>query len=251
MIKIKDLNVGYENNLVIKDFNIDIDKNEVYCVLGPNGCGKTTLLKSIAQLKDYKGTINYQDNDLSKLPRKEIGKTMALLSQNSSTYFEFSVYDTVFNGRYPYLEGLFRGQSLEDHEIVEDSLKRVGMYEMKERKITTLSGGQLQRVYLARLLAQEPEIILLDEPTNHLDLKHQIETLEFIRQLTKEGKTSIVVLHDLNLARRYADKVILLSEGHDYLIGKPEDVLTNVNLKRYYGIDIKEWMKETLRMWRN
>ncbi len=251
MLRINNVSTGYGGSYVVKDVSIDIKAGEMVCLIGPNGSGKTTLLKAIAALKDFNGNIDYQGNNLKDMSRREIGKTMAMISQNTTTYFPFSVQDTVMNGRYVYMEGLFKGPKKEDYQIVRESLEKVGMQDFGDRYINTLSGGQLQRVYLAKLLAQKPSIILLDEPTNHLDLKYQIETLEFIKKLTiAENKISIVVLHDLNLVQRYADRVIMLSEGDDYLIGNTKEVLTNEKLNEFYQLNIKDWMVETLTMWR-
>jgi iron complex transport system ATP-binding protein len=251
MLKLDDVSTGYEGIDVVKNLSTTFKQGEMVCLIGPNGSGKTTLLKAIAALKEFKGNITYNKVKIDSLPRKEIGKKMAMISQNTHTYFPFTVFDTVMNGRYVYMDGLFRGPSKNDREVVSNSLKRVGMFDYKERYINTLSGGQMQRVYLAKLLAQEPEIILLDEPTNHLDLKYQIETLEFIKELTiNENKISVVVLHDLNLVQRYADQVIMLSEGDEFLIGPTHDVLTNEKLNHFYHLDIKDWMISTLEMWR-
>jgi len=251
MIEIKNLNINYDDIKVVTDLNLEIKPGEMVCVIGPNGSGKTTLLKAIAQIKNYNGLINYKENNMTELSRKEMGKVMALLSQNSNNYFAFKVYDVVMNGRYPYIDGLFSGPTKSDHKIVKEALERVGMFEHKDCKIDALSGGQLQRVYLAKLLSQQPDIILLDEPTNHLDLKYQIETLEFIKEITvNDNKISIVVLHDLNLVQRYADKVIMLASDSDYIVGEPSEILKSDNLIDYYHIDINNWMQETLSLWR-
>ncbi len=250
MLKLINLNVGYEKNIVVNDLNATFFEGELVCVIGPNGSGKTTLLKAIANIKNYDGDIIYNEKSMHSLTRKELGKKMAMLSQNSSTYFPFTVYDLVQNARYPYIDGIFSSPKKEDYEIVDKALKEVGMFESKDEKINEISGGQLQRAYLAKLIAQQPEIILLDEPTNHLDLKYQIETIEFIKKITKsENKISIVVLHDLNLVNRYADKVIMLSEKDEYICGTPKEVLSRENISNYYHIDIKNWMKETLELW--
>jgi len=251
MLKLNSVSVGYTSKMVVKDISFEVEQGQMICLIGPNGSGKTTLLKAIANIKEFEGDIKYNEVHINSMYRKEIGKIMAMITQNSHTYFPFSVFDTVMNGRYVYMDGLFKGPSKQDKVIVEQALERVGMLEFRKRNISTLSGGQLQRVHLAKLLAQEPEIILLDEPTNHLDLKYQIETLEFIKELTiKEHKISIVVLHDLNLVQRYADKVVMLSEGDDFLIGDTKDVLTNEKLNEFYHLDIKDWMVKTLEMWR-
>jgi iron complex transport system ATP-binding protein len=162
------------------------------------------------------------------------------------------VYDTVALGRYAYLEGFLRDLSERDVEIVEAAINRLGLEGVKDRMINELSGGQLQRVFLARTLAQDPDIILLDEPTNHLDLKHQVELLQYLISWARESnKTVIGVLHDLNLARSFSDTTAIMSEGKLVSRGNPEMVLNGAVLKAVYDMDIRSFMLESLENWRN
>ena len=239
MLKVRNLYCGYDGKDVIKDFNIDITRGQNVSIVGPNGCGKSTLLKAMVSLIDYKGNI-FLD-----------AKKVALMSQNSQIYFPYTVYETVALGRYAHIDGVFARLSKKDEEIILNCLSNVGILDLKDKLINELSGGQLQRVYLARVFAQEPDVILLDEPTNHLDLKCQIEILEHINKWTKENqKTVIGVLHDLNLVQMFSDDVIMLSEGYIVSKGKTKDVLSEDKLKEVYGVDIKKFMINALEKWR-
>ena len=251
MLKVRNLYCGYDGKDVIKDFNIDITRGQNVSIVGPNGCGKSTLLKAMVSLIDYKGNIFLDGKEVKSIKRKELAKKVALMSQNSQIYFPYTVYETVALGRYAHIDGVFARLSKRDEEIILNCLSNVGILDLKDKLINELSGGQLQRVYLARVFAQEPDIILLDEPTNHLDLKCQIEILEHINKWTKENqKTVIGVLHDLNLVQMFSDDVIMLSEGYIVSKGKTKDVLSEDKLKEVYGVDIKKFMINALEKWR-
>ena len=250
MLKIRNLYCGYDGKDVIKDFNIDITRGQNVSIVGPNGCGKSTLLKAMVSLIDYEGNIFLDGKEVKSIKRKELAKKVALMSQSSQIYFPYTVYDTVALGRYAHIDGVFARLSKRDEEIILNCLSNVGILELKDKLINELSGGQLQRVYLARVFAQEPDIILLDEPTNHLDLKCQIEILEHINKWTKENqKTVIGVLHDLNLVQMFSDDVIMLSEGHIVSKGKTKDVLSEDKLEEVYGLNIKKFMINALEKW--
>jgi iron complex transport system ATP-binding protein len=251
VIELKDIYAGYGYGDVIKGISFKADKGEIVCVLGPNGCGKTTLFKTISRLIGYRGEITMEGADIASLSRKELAKKIALLGQSAQVFFPYTVYETVSFGRYAYAEGFLKNLSDEDKTIIESTLKKLDMWSGKDRIIDELSGGQLQRVFLARTLVQDPDIILLDEPTNHLDLKHQIELLEYISLWAKENRrTVIAVLHDLNLARRFADTIALMKNGELVSFGTSESVLTGKTLEEVYGLDIKAFMLESLEKWR-
>ena len=216
MLEVKNLYTGYDKKEIIKNINFGIKRGENLCIVGPNGCGKSTLLKSIANIIEYKGNIKIDGKEVNSLSRLELAKKIGLMSQITQMYFPYTVYDTVSLGRYAYSKGAFATLSSEDDEIIIDSMKKVGIYELKDKMITELSGGQLQRVFLARVFAQNPDVILLDEPTNHLDFKHQIELLENLNEWVKQNNKIVVgVLHDLNLVQYFADKVLILKDGKE------------------------------------
>ena len=250
MLKIKNLYSGYDDLDIIKDISIDVNKGENLFIIGPNGCGKSTLLKSIANVIDYRGNIKIDDKEVSSFDRKTLAKKVGLMSQISEIHFPYTVYETVSLGRYPYTKGFFSSLSKEDIKIVLDNIEKVGLTKEKDKMITDLSGGQLQRVFLAKLFSQDPDIILLDEPTNHLDYKYQIELLEYVKIWSKsKNKIVVGVLHDLNLVHNFADNVIMLDKGVIVSKGKTKDVLNDVKLKDVYDIDIKEFMLKALNKW--
>ncbi|MBC6696454.1 ABC transporter ATP-binding protein [Terrisporobacter mayombei] len=250
MLEVKNLYTGYDKKEIIKNINFEIKRGENLCIVGPNGCGKSTLLKSIANIIEYKGNVKIDGKEVNSLSRLELAKKIGLMSQITQMYFPYTVYDTVSLGRYAYSKGAFATLSSEDDEIIIDSIKKVGIYELKDKMITELSGGQLQRVFLARVFAQNPDVILLDEPTNHLDFKHQIELLENLNEWVKQNNKIVVgVLHDLNLVQYFADKVLILKDGKEVDYGLPQDVLKGSTLNKVYGMDIKNFMINILQKW--
>ncbi|MCL2759429.1 MAG: ABC transporter ATP-binding protein [Treponema sp.] len=250
MLIVKDLYAGYDGKDVIFDINFQVSAGESLCVLGPNSCGKSTLLKSLARIIDYRGDVLINEQNSSTIPRKELAKKIALLSQSAQVFFPYTVYETVSMGRYAYSQGFLKNLSSEDKDTIEDILKKLDIWDIKDRLIDELSGGTLQRVFLARTLVQTPDLILLDEPANHLDLKHQIELLKFLKKWVNEkNKTLIGVFHDLNLARQFGDIAIILNNGKIAANGKINEVLNSKVLNDVYGIDIQGFMKESLKNW--
>jgi len=250
MLGINNLFAGYNGTDVICNINFSAKSGESLCVLGPNGCGKSTLLKAIARIIDYRGKVLISGNDISAMPRKELAKKIALLSQNAQVYFPYTVYETVSMGRYAYSLRFLKSLSSEDKNIIEDIIKKLDIWDIKDRMIDELSGGTLQRVFLARTLAQTPDLILLDEPANHLDLKHQIELLEFLKTWVKENnKVLISVFHDLNLARQFGDTAVVLDNGKITANGRIDEVLNSEILNSVYGINIRGFMQEALKKW--
>ena len=249
MIEVKNIYCGYDNKKIIKDLSFNVNNGENLCIVGPNGCGKSTLLKSIANIIEYEGSVKIDNKEVSSFSRIDLAKKVALMSQTSQIYFPYTVYDTVSLGRYAYSKGAFSKLSLTDKRIIVDSMKKVGIYELKDKLITELSGGQLQRVFLAKIFAQDPDIILLDEPTNHLDFKNQIDLLENLNEWVKtNNKIVIGVLHDLNLVQYFADKVLMIQSGKVVSYGRPNEVLKGKLLNDTYGMDIKDFILLDMRL---
>ena len=252
MLEIKNLYSGYNGTDIIKDISLRAKRGEIFCIAGPNGCGKTTLLKAIAHIQSYRGNITLDSRKISTLSRKNLAKKIALMGQTSAIYFPYTVYDTVSLGRYAYAGGFLKNLSLEDREVIEQVLLKLELNGIRDKLINEISGGQLQRVFLARTLAQDPEIILLDEPTNHLDLKHQVDLLRCLIEWAREyNKTVIGVLHDLNLARAFASTAALICDGRLAALGRPGEVLQGEMLEKVYGMDIRGFMLESLENWRH
>lgn len=251
MLEIKEVRCGYDNKEIVKGVSFSVKRGNNLCIVGPNGCGKSTLLKSIANLLEYKGNIKLDSKEISKLNRKDLAKNVALMTQASNIYFPYTVYETVALGRYAHLKGVFSRINKEDDEIIIKSITNVGLIDIKDKLISELSGGQLQRVYLARAFAQDPDVILLDEPTNHLDLKYQIEILDYLNKWTKENnKIVVAVLHDLNLVQTFGEKVVMMNNGKIISSGTPKEVLNREILKEVYGVDIKGFMIDALEKWK-
>jgi len=250
MLEVKNLYAGYNGSDVIFDINFKIDKGESLCILGPNGCGKSTMLKAISRIIDYRGVVSMAGENISRIPRKEHAKKIALLSQSAQVYFPYTVYETISMGRYAYSRGILKTLSAEDIDIIEDTSKKLDIWDIKNKMIDELSGGTLQRVFLARTLVQSPEVILLDEPANHLDLKHQIELLEILKKwVTENNKAIIGVFHDLNLTRQFGNTAVVLNNGTIAASGSISDVLNSEALNEIFGINIRSFMQKSLNYW--
>jgi iron complex transport system ATP-binding protein len=251
ILEVKDLCAGYNGADVIRNISFKVENGECLCVLGPNGCGKSTLLKSIARIIDYRGLVLVDGGDMRAIPRKQLARKIALLSQNMQVFFPFTTYETVSMGRYAYSQGFLKNLSAVYKTIINDTLKKMDLWDSRDCMIDELSGGTLQRVFLAKTLAQTPRLILLDEPANHLDLKHQIELLDYLKAWVKENNTSLIgVFHDLNLARYFADTALLMNEGNLASCGTIEEVLSSGIPETVYGIDIRAFMRESLERWK-
>ncbi|MCL2140429.1 MAG: ABC transporter ATP-binding protein [Dehalococcoidia bacterium] len=253
MLSVNGLYAGYGNGDVIKDITFSLMEGESLSIIGPNGCGKTTLLRAIANILAHQGTIEIDGKSIAMMKHKDIALRIAMLGQISAVYFTYTVWDTVMMGRYLHTKDrIFGLPSKTDTECVMHCLETVGLMDEKERGIIELSGGQLQRVFLARTLAQEPQIILLDEPTNHLDLKYQIELVEYLRRWVAGGKRAVIgVLHDINLALRLGDNLMVMKDGCVQVYGKTTDIINAELLKNTYDVDVVQYMRESLRIWEN
>lgn len=251
MLEVSHLYAGYDGNEVLHDITFSVKEGHNLCILGPNGCGKTTLLKTIVGILPSQGKIQLDGKDIYKMKRRDIAARIAVMSQISGIYFSYSVWETVMLGRYQQMKnGLFSSPSAADKDFVEHCLEATGLSDLRNRQIDTLSGGQLQRVFLARTLAQQPQIILLDEPTNHLDLKHQVELIDYLRNWSsQDGHTVIGVLHDLNLALRLSDDLLFLRNGHIMGKGSAKELLSASFLKKVYDMNVAEFMKSSLQQW--
>lgn len=250
MLSVEHLYCGYGKTQVIHDLSFHVAAGEKLCILGPNGCGKTTLLRSLAGVLPWQGYVEADGVSLRGLSPKQRAKKIALMSQFSQAVFDYTVYETVMLGRYAHRsDSLFPVETAADRSAVEDALRRTGVWELREHSVTRLSGGQLQRVFLARTFAQEPQIILLDEPANHLDLRCQAELLESLQDWTADRRRCVVgVFHDISLALAFADTALLLEEG-GVLACSPLETLDFKLFDRLYGMEVQNYMKQLYGRW--
>lgn len=237
-IATKHLSVAYEDHLVVGNMDLDIPKGKITTIIGSNGCGKSTVLKAIGRiLKPKGGIVLLNGEDMCQLTTKEIAKKMAILPQSPQAPAGLTVGELVSYGRFPYQRG-FGKQTSEDRAIVQWALEVTKLMELETMTIDTLSGGQRQRVWIAMALAQQTYLILLDEPTTYLDMAYQLEVLELLHRLNREQQCTIVmVLHDLNLAARFADYMIAVRSGEIISHGTPHQVMTPHVLKETFQID--------------
>ncbi|MEW6102341.1 MAG: ABC transporter ATP-binding protein [bacterium] len=233
MIKVEGIFCGY-NEFSLSDISFNVERGEIFGIIGPNGSGKTTLLRAISKVIPLKkGRVVFEEKDIRKMGFKEFAKMTGVVSQIEEIAFDMRVEDLVMLGRIPHQRFLFTTKK--DTEVIEKSMEITGIMDKRKKYISKLSGGERQLVFISRALASCPRILLLDEPTTHLDITHQIEVLNLVRKLNKEMfLTVIIVLHDLNLASEYCDRLILLSGGKIYNIGSPEEVLTYQAIEDVY-----------------
>ena len=235
-IKTENVNVVLEDHNILKDINIEVDNKEVVGIIGPNGSGKSTLLKCIYRvLKPSNGIVKFDYADIKNISVKESSKKLAVLSQHNNYNFDFTVKEIVLMGRSPHKKFMERDNK-EDYDIVNDALKKVDMMNFKDRNFQSLSGGEQQRVILARALAQQPKCLILDEPTNHLDIKYQLQLMRIVKSLNIEV---IAAIHDLNIATMYCDKIYVLKDGKIVQYGTPKEILTPQLIKNVYEVDAK------------
>lgn len=234
MIEIKNLNVYYGLHHILKDISLNVKRGEIMALLGPNGSGKSTLIRALSGVVPASGSLCLAGRTLSGLAPASRARLMAVVPQMVTLPPAFTVLETVLLGRTPYLN--FLGQiSAKDQEIARCALAKVDASAFAERRVGELSGGEQQRVLLARALAQSTPVLLLDEPTTHLDLQHQVGLLELVHQLARnENLTVLIALHDLNLAARYADRVALIVDGEIKAQGTPKEVLQSEMLSSVY-----------------
>ena len=251
MLKLEQVRAGYDGAEVLHGISFELATGENLAVNGPNGCGKTTLLRAIMALMPYSGSITLDGQPIAGRGRRDIARKIALMGQMPTMQAGYSVRETVLLGRYAHSRpGLLGRVTTEDSRAVDEALAAVGLENLGDRDIGTLSGGQLQRVFVAKTLAQDPQVILLDEPTNHLDLCHQVELISYLKAWSQVGGRSVIgVLHDINLAMLFSHKILLMKSGETVAFGDRETVLSATLLQAVYGMDVAAYMKESLARW--
>lgn len=233
-VDIKEVKYSIEDKDILKGISINIKKGQFVGIIGPNGSGKSTFLKNIYKiLKPDEGSIYINGKDIVKISNREFANEVAVVAQESGTSFDFTVKDVILMGRYS-KKRLFERSNKKDLELVKKALKCVGMDGFEERSFTRLSGGEKQRILIARAIVQETEVLILDEPTNHLDIGSQIKTLKLLKE---SKKTILTALHDLNIASKYCDIIFVIDNGEILRFGSPKEIIDEKLIKRLYDID--------------
>jgi len=237
-INIDGLSFSYKSSSVLKNVEFKVEANELLSIIGPNGSGKSTLLKCINRILKLKpNTVTIENRDALDYNLKELSKLMGYVPQSTTSTFPFTVFDIVLMGRRPYVSW---NLSERDTEIVAEMLDFLEIGHLAMRHFNELSGGEQQKVIIARALAQQPRVLLLDEPTSSLDIRHQLEIMCILRSLTQENERSVLVaMHDLNIASRFSDRLIMIKNGKIFAAGTPDQVLTGSNIEAVYGIKSK------------
>ena len=235
MIEVNDLTVRFGPITALSSVSMAVSDGQFIGLVGPNGSGKTTLIRAIAGvLQSETGSVTVAGRSVTGVSSRSVSRSVAVVPQDTSLTFDFPVRDIVSMGRTPYVSRLGRAEQ-SDRQAVNQALERTAIRELADRSISEVSGGERQRVFLARALAQDTPVLLLDEPTASLDINHQIRTLELVRDLADDGKTVVAAIHDLNLAAHYCDELVLLGDGRTVASGPPADVLTEDHLESVFG----------------
>lgn len=236
VLEISELDYFIENHQILKNISLSINNGEFVGLIGPNGAGKTTLLKCINGINKGKGHITINSMNLEKLSTKKVAREIALMHQNTNVTFPFPAIDVVLTGRYPYL-GFASTETADDYKVARKYMNYTSTLQFERKPITTVSGGERQRIFFAKILTQETDIILLDEPTSNLDIAHEEQIFRYCRDLCTKGKTVIAAVHDLKIASRYCSRLILLKDGEIIANGSVDEVLTTDNISQAYNVN--------------
>jgi iron complex transport system ATP-binding protein len=241
MLDVNNIHFSIDDKKILDGISARFEPRKIHGIIGPNGSGKSTLLKNICRIWEPRsGSIVINGKDYTEIPRKELSTLVTLVPQNTAIGFPISVFDIVSMGRNPHL-GRFEGLRQKDREIVERALQQTNIYALKDRNINELSGGEGQLAIIARAIATEASLILLDEPTSELDVKHRLDIVNILYEFKEQGKTILVSIHDLNLARRFCDTISILCRGKLFYSGTPEDAFAEENIKQVFEVNVREY----------
>lgn len=239
---------------ILKDISFEVQSGDWLMIAGPNGAGKSTLVNAVSQSMAYNGNVFYEERNLKTVRPAQLARLMGVLSQTHSVSYSFTAREVVRMGRYAYAPTIFSPKPEDEESSVDEALEKTGLTSLADRSVLTLSGGELQRVFLAQLFAQNPSVLILDEPSNHLDLLYQQQIFGLIGQwLREEGapkRAVISVVHDLSVAKVYGTRALLLSQGESRAFGDPSGVLSPELLEEIYGMDVYGWMRGLLAHWK-
>lgn len=250
MLNVKNLSVSISGQPILSDVSFRVSPQEILMVVGPNGSGKTTLVRALLRQLPKQGEVFWLDRPIETYGSAELAKGIGVLTQNNAFAFSYKVEEVIALGRYAHQQGLFTGLNEKDRAFIEQAMEATQVSHLRGRDVTSLSGGELQRVCLARVFAQDPRLLILDEPTNHLDIEHQLLIFDLIRTWAQQpGRSVLAIVHDLNLAYAYGSRAMLLNQGRRVAIGSLAEVLSRENLQAAYHIDLVDWMQSLSRYW--
>lgn len=251
MLEVKNMTVQYGSLKIVDEINFKIKPREWLMVVGPNGAGKSTVVSAVAQVSSYSGQVLFDGQDVAKMKPKTAAKCFGVLTQKHHVGYSFTVEEVIRLGRYSFSKGMFSSKNEEDDVKINEAIRLTGLEPFRKQSVLTLSGGELQRTFLAQLLAQDPKLLILDEPTNHLDLVYQKQIFELIRSwIDQTGRAVLSVVHDLSLAKAYGTHALLLDKGRIVSSGSNSEVLTEHNLNEVYAMDVYGWMHRMLSQWK-
>lgn len=250
MLKVENVTVRYGEHTVVDNLSFQLEEGQWLMLVGPNGAGKSTLIHAVSQGTPYTGSIMLAGKDIRRYKPSQLAQKIGVLAQKNNVGYAYTVEEVVGLGRYAHSGGFLAGRDDEGEECVEHALALTGLTNLRKSSVLTLSGGELQRTFLAQVFAQDPEILILDEPANHLDLVYQKHIFSLIQEWLKQpGRAVLSVVHDLSLAKKYGTHGVLMDHGRCVSQGKLNDVLTPENLQTVYDMDVYSWMREMLGQW--
>jgi iron complex transport system ATP-binding protein len=250
MLQLDGVSVAYGEHSVVRDASFQLRAGEWVMVVGPNGAGKSTIINAISGGAPYHGRITCLGRDIRTYKPVALARIMGVLAQHHGVGYSFTVREVIDMGRYAHTRSMFATRSDADEAAIERAIALTGLEPFLDQSVLTLSGGELQRTFLAQLFAQDPQILLLDEPTNHLDLAYQEQVFDLIREWLKQpGRAVMSVVHDLSLAKSYGTRAVLLHEGRVVADGPVLEALSGARLTAVYGMDVFAWMRKMLTQW--
>ncbi len=252
MLTVDSVSVRYGETCIVQDASFVVQSGQWLMLCGPNGAGKSTLVNAIAQGVRYTGNILLNGQIVKNIKPMAFARQVGVLAQNNTVGFAFTVEEVVQLGRYAHAKGMLARDDKDGAAQVDAAMEATGLLALRDHSMLTLSGGEMQRAFLAQVFAQAPSLLILDEPANHLDLVYQRQLFSLIEKWLKTpGRAVISVVHDLSLARKYGTHAMLMHEGRAVALGETRDVLNRDNLRRVYGMDVYEWMRDMLKNWRD
>ena len=250
MLEVKNLSVRFGNVTIVDGINFCVNPGQWLMIVGPNGAGKSTIVHAISQGVPYTGQVSFYAKSIEEYKSHERAGLIGVLAQSNYINYSFTVQEVIRLGRYSYAPGIFSRRSQEDERCVSEAIEMTGLAPLLKHSVLTLSGGELQRVFLAQLFAQNPRLLMLDEPTNHLDLLYQKQTFALIQEWLKTpGRAVISVVHDLSLAKAYGKQALLIDRGKVKASGQIDQVLNAHNLDTVYSMNVSAWMRCLLEQW--